>query len=145
MQCNLEQLLGDGFFHADPHAGNLLRTADGRLAYLDFGMMVVVTEERRSALVVALVHLITRDFLLLAQDLGTLEFLPPDFCDYASVATALEAAFCPAEGGEEGGKGDELSHLDFSAVTSKLAVCLCVCVCDTHTQTFRERERERER
>lgn len=29
----------EGFYHADPHPGNLLRTADGRLAYLDFGMM----------------------------------------------------------------------------------------------------------
>ena len=27
------------FYHADPHPGNLLRTADGRLAYIDFGMM----------------------------------------------------------------------------------------------------------
>jgi hypothetical protein len=28
-----------GFFHADPHGGNLLATADGKLVYLDFGMM----------------------------------------------------------------------------------------------------------
>lgn len=26
-----------GFYHADPHPGNLLKTPDGRLAYLDFG------------------------------------------------------------------------------------------------------------
>lgn len=31
------QLLDTGFFHADPHPGNLIRTPDGKLAILDFG------------------------------------------------------------------------------------------------------------
>ncbi|HUR13309.1 MAG TPA: AarF/UbiB family protein [Mycobacteriales bacterium] len=35
----LQQILGDGFFHADPHPGNVLLTADGRLAVLDVGMV----------------------------------------------------------------------------------------------------------
>ena len=39
MQCSLEQMLEEGFYHADPHPGNLLRTVDGKLGYLDFGMM----------------------------------------------------------------------------------------------------------
>jgi len=39
VQCSLQQMLEKGFFHADPHGGNLLATADGRLVYLDFGMM----------------------------------------------------------------------------------------------------------
>ena len=39
VQCSLRQLLEHGFFHADPHPGNLLAMRDGRLAYLDFGMM----------------------------------------------------------------------------------------------------------
>ena len=32
-------MLEKGFFHADPHGGNLLARADGKLVYLDFGMM----------------------------------------------------------------------------------------------------------
>jgi aarF domain-containing kinase len=32
------QLLDTGFFHADPHPGNMIRTPDGKLAILDFGM-----------------------------------------------------------------------------------------------------------
>lgn len=39
VRCSLEQMLEEGFYHADPHPGNLLRTRDGKLAYLDFGMM----------------------------------------------------------------------------------------------------------
>ena len=35
----LDQILVDGFFHADPHPGNLLITGDGRLALLDLGMV----------------------------------------------------------------------------------------------------------
>lgn len=34
------QLLDTGFFHADPHPGNLIRTPDGKLAILDFGKKV---------------------------------------------------------------------------------------------------------
>jgi hypothetical protein len=36
------QLLETGFFHADPHPGNLLVTQDGRLALIDFGLMADV-------------------------------------------------------------------------------------------------------
>jgi ubiquinone biosynthesis protein len=38
----LDQILVDGFFHADPHPGNLLVTEDGRLALLDLGMVARV-------------------------------------------------------------------------------------------------------
>lgn len=37
VRCSLEQLLEYGYYHADPHPGNLLRTEDGKLAYIDFG------------------------------------------------------------------------------------------------------------
>ena len=35
----LQQILSDGFFHADPHPGNVLLTPDGRLALIDLGMV----------------------------------------------------------------------------------------------------------
>lgn len=43
----LQQILLDGFFHADPHPGNVLLTSDGRLALLDLGMVCRVSPERR--------------------------------------------------------------------------------------------------
>lgn len=42
LNCYLMQLLETGFLHADPHPGNLLRTPDGRLCVLDFGLMTQV-------------------------------------------------------------------------------------------------------
>ena len=39
----LQQVLVDGFFHADPHPGNLLLTADGRMGLIDLGMVARVS------------------------------------------------------------------------------------------------------
>jgi predicted unusual protein kinase regulating ubiquinone biosynthesis (AarF/ABC1/UbiB family) len=47
----IQMMLIDGLFHADPHPGNLLVSDDGRLVLLDFGVVIVVTRERRKALV----------------------------------------------------------------------------------------------
>ena len=47
-QSYLKQVLIDGFFHADPHPGNLFVTRDNRLCYIDFGMMGIVNDTFRS-------------------------------------------------------------------------------------------------
>lgn len=49
--CSLRQLLEEGFFHADPHPGNLVVTADGQLAYFDFGMMSQLSPQQRFGLI----------------------------------------------------------------------------------------------
>jgi ubiquinone biosynthesis protein len=43
----LRMVLTEGFFHADPHPGNVLLLADGRLGLLDFGMVGRLSETRR--------------------------------------------------------------------------------------------------
>jgi ubiquinone biosynthesis protein len=47
----LDQILVEGFFHADPHPGNILLTDDGRLALLDLGMVATVAPRFQDELV----------------------------------------------------------------------------------------------
>jgi predicted unusual protein kinase regulating ubiquinone biosynthesis (AarF/ABC1/UbiB family) len=49
--CYLDQILVDGFVHADPHPGNVLLTSDGRLALIDLGMVARVSPQLQDALV----------------------------------------------------------------------------------------------
>ena len=46
----LQQLLNYGFFHADPHPGNLAVTPEGELIFYDFGMMGEITAKVREGL-----------------------------------------------------------------------------------------------
>jgi ubiquinone biosynthesis protein len=53
----LDQILVDGFFHADPHPGNLLITRDGRLALLDLGMVAHIDPQMQERLLKLLLAL----------------------------------------------------------------------------------------
>lgn len=92
IQCSLRQLLEYGYFHADPHPGNLLATPDGRLAFLDFGMMSETPEEARSAIIGHVVHLVNRDYEAMARDYYALDFLSPDV-DVSPIVPALRDFF----------------------------------------------------
>lgn len=77
----LKQLLEDGFFHADPHPGNLRVMADGRLAFFDFGMVGRISMELQSKLVSAFFHVVERDVEALVDDmirLGFIDLKPED-------------------------------------------------------------------
>ncbi len=73
----LKQLLEDGFFHADPHPGNLLIMPDGRLAFFDFGMVGRITPELQAKMIDAFFHVVGKDPAGIAQDLIDLDFLKP--------------------------------------------------------------------
>ncbi len=47
----IKMIMVDGFFHADPHAGNVFYLEDNKLAFIDFGMVGRLTEERREQVV----------------------------------------------------------------------------------------------
>jgi predicted unusual protein kinase regulating ubiquinone biosynthesis (AarF/ABC1/UbiB family) len=113
VNCSLQQLLEHGFFHADPHPGNLLALADGRLAYLDFGMMSEVSRESRTGLIQAVVHLVNRNFGKLSKDFVSLGFLAEDV-NLEPIVPAFESVFGQAL--EMG-----VSRMDFKAVTDDLS------------------------
>ncbi|MFM7514739.1 MAG: ABC1 kinase family protein [Cyanobium sp.] len=113
VNCSLQQLLEHGFFHADPHPGNLLALPDGRLAYLDFGMMSEVSRESRTGLIQAVVHLVNRNFAKLSKDFVSLGFLAEDV-NLEPIVPAFEGVFGQAL--EMG-----VSRMDFKAVTDDLS------------------------
>lgn len=74
--CYLKQLLDTGFFHADPHPGNLIRTPDGKLAILDFGLVTKLTDDQKYGMIEAIAHLIHRDYGAIVKDFVKLGFIP---------------------------------------------------------------------
>jgi predicted unusual protein kinase regulating ubiquinone biosynthesis (AarF/ABC1/UbiB family) len=61
MELYVQMMLVDGFFHADPHPGNLLWGDDGRVVLLDFGLVVDVPKSTRLALVRTVFAAIKKD------------------------------------------------------------------------------------
>jgi ubiquinone biosynthesis protein len=60
-QAVLKMMFEDGFFHADPHAGNVFWLPGDRLGLIDFGMVGRLSEGRRSQLIELMQGLVARD------------------------------------------------------------------------------------
>jgi predicted unusual protein kinase regulating ubiquinone biosynthesis (AarF/ABC1/UbiB family) len=88
----LKQLLEDGFFHADPHPGNLLVLDSGHLAFFDFGMVGRITSKLQSQMIDAFFHVVGRDVQGLGQDIINLNFLKPGV-DPETVRPVVEKLF----------------------------------------------------
>jgi len=116
VQCSLRQLLEHGFFHADPHPGNLLATLDGKLAYLDFGMMSEIQPPQRYGLIEAIVHVVNRDFEGLAKDYVKLDFLSPE-TDLTPIIPAFARVFANAEGAS-------VADLNIKSITDELSALM---------------------
>jgi ubiquinone biosynthesis protein len=65
----LSMVFVHGFFHADPHPGNVFVEADGRIAFVDFGMVGVVTPDASRGLRTVLRALVAVDATKLADGL----------------------------------------------------------------------------
>ena len=116
--CGLQQLLEFGYFHADPHPGNLFalqgRSGDlGHVGYVDFGMMDSISDSDRLTLTGAVVHLINRDFAGLANDFQSLGFLSPS-ADLTPIVPALEEVL-------GGSLGDSVGSFNFKAITDRFS------------------------
>jgi len=88
----LKQLLEDGFFHADPHPGNLLVMDSGHLAFFDFGMVGRISAKLQSQMIDAFFHVVSRDVQGLGQDIINLDFLKPGV-DPETVRPVVERLF----------------------------------------------------
>lgn len=109
----LRQLLEFGFFHADPHPGNLFALPNGGIAYIDFGMMDQLDQATKETLVDALVHLINQDYLHLAQDFVKLGFLTPE-TDIRPIIPALESLLSDIT-------GSSVAEFNFKTITDRFS------------------------
>lgn len=99
----LKQVFEDGFFHADPHPGNLYvrpkgeKPTDGtprnfELIFIDFGMVGHISEKTRALLRRIVVATVQRDYPELVRLMKELGFLLPD-ADSKTLVIAIETLF----------------------------------------------------
>ncbi|MDH3974054.1 MAG: 2-polyprenylphenol 6-hydroxylase [Deltaproteobacteria bacterium] len=72
------QVFDYGYFHADLHPGNLLVSDDGKIIYLDFGIMGRIDDDTRKYLAKMLFALIKRDFSQMAKVHLDMGLIPPE-------------------------------------------------------------------
>lgn len=107
----LRQLLEFGLFHGDPHPGNIFAMRDGRIAYVDFGNVAVLSQLNKQILIDAVVHAVNEDYAEMANDFTRLGFLAPG-TDVSPIVPALEAIW-------QNSLGKGLSDFNFRSVTVK--------------------------
>ena len=114
----LQQLFEYGYFHADPHPGNMFALKGGssdygHLAYVDFGMMDTITNSDRLTLIKSIVHLINQEYLLMAKDFQELGFLTKE--------QDLELLVDPLKEVLGGSFGAEVGNFNLKNVTDKFS------------------------
>ncbi|KAK4757913.1 hypothetical protein SAY87_019214 [Trapa incisa] len=107
----LRQLLEFGLFHGDPHPGNIFAMRDGRIAYVDFGNVAVLSQQNKQILIDAVVHAVNEDYAEMANDFTRLGFLASG-TDVSPIIPALEAIW-------QNSVGKGLSDFNFRSVTGK--------------------------
>ena len=111
----LKMMLEDGFFHADPHPGNVFYLPDNRIAFIDFGMTGRLSEERRYQLAVLLHGLVSHDAGKVAEVL----------LDWSGGAEVDSDALQPEiDAFVDRYHGVPLKHLDLGAMLSDLVAIL---------------------
>ncbi len=93
----LQQAIGDGFFHADLHQGNLFACADGRIAVIDFGIMGRLDRRSRVYLAEIIHGLLTGNYKRVAEIHFEAGYVPPHH-NVGEFATALRAVGEPIRG-----------------------------------------------
>jgi predicted unusual protein kinase regulating ubiquinone biosynthesis (AarF/ABC1/UbiB family) len=96
MTTYVQMMLVDGLFHADPHPGNLLVDAQGRLVLLDFGMMVRVPRALRLTLVRSVFAAVRRDVRGVADGFFALGLAAPG-ADPAEITRLVQVMITMAD------------------------------------------------
>lgn len=88
----IEQMLVKGYFHADPHPGNLLVSSSGDLILLDFGMVSRIPQHMRQAMIYAVKAAYEKDFELLVSATRRMGVLTEE-SDFGALSSVAESLF----------------------------------------------------
>ncbi|MFA5348327.1 MAG: AarF/ABC1/UbiB kinase family protein [Methanoregula sp.] len=110
----MKMIFEDGFFHGDPHPGNLLVTKEGDIAFLDFGIVGILRPEKRQNFTNLLFALVNEDIELLLRSLEGFG-IPIEESDRETLRDDLYIMMH-----DFGSGGDEVSQLNFQLVVTEL-------------------------
>ena len=79
------QTMDKGFFHADPHPGNLGFSSDGKLVFYDFGLVIDISDEMRQGFNELFIHIINKDTKGIVNVLIRLEVILPTTSDTSDI------------------------------------------------------------
>lgn len=99
MRAWFQCMILHGFFHGDVHAGNLMALADGRIGFLDFGIVGRFPRERREQVTDYLLAFASGDFRRLAEVMAAMGAVG-GHVDLDALAKDLAAAYEPLLGSE---------------------------------------------
>jgi len=119
LNAYLTMMLDCGVLHCDPHPGNLLRTTDGKLCILDWGLVLQVDKDLQFALVDFISHLLTEDYNAIPGDLTGLRFVSEDRRAEIEEAGLVDKLSGVLEEMSSGGQRG-LLRVDFNALAQDL-------------------------
>jgi len=111
----LKMIFEDGYFHGDPHPGNLLVTKDGDIVFLDFGIVGILRPEKRQNFINLLFALTTDNIELMIRSLEGFGIVIAEE-DREALRDDLYIMMHDFSGGD----GDGVSQLNFGLVVAEL-------------------------
>ena len=109
----LKMIFEDGFFHGDPHPGNLFVTKEGDIVFLDFGIVGILRPEKRQNFINLLFALVTDDIEMMLRSLEGFGIVIAEE-DREALRDDLYIMM------HDFGGGDEVSQLNFQLVVTEL-------------------------
>ncbi|KAK6929208.1 TMEM115/Pdh1/Rbl19 [Dillenia turbinata] len=77
VEATLIQLLETGLLHADPHSGNLRYLPEGKIGFLDFGLLCQMEQKHQFAMLASIVHIVNGDWGSLVHALTEMDVVRP--------------------------------------------------------------------
>jgi len=108
LNAYLVMLLETGTLHCDPHPGNLLRTMDGKLCILDWGMTLQVQPDLQLSLLEFISHLTSEQYDEIPTDFVKLDFLKAEKEEYVRASGFLEPLTYMLKQAGQGGGGKKV-------------------------------------